>query len=285
MWSFPLRRLSRRICCLCSGLIASGCCLTCAPALPPSEHQPPETITFYGYEVVRAHPHDPAAFTQGLVYQAGFLYEGTGLYNASSIRKVSLETGEVLQKQTLAASYFGEGITINGGRLLQLTWKSQTGFVYDLETFQQTGDFGYLGEGWGLTHDSEKLIMSDGSAKLRFLNCDSFQQESTLCVRYGDTPVKNINELEYADGKIYANIWKENRIAIIDPESGYVTAWIDLSGLLTPEEARKADVLNGIAWDTEGKRLFVTGKNWPKLFEIHLVEQRTAKYPASKTQP
>jgi len=259
--------------------------LTCAPVLPPSEYPPPDKITFYGYEVVHAYPHDPAAFTQGLVYADGFLYEGTGMHGASSIRKVTLETGEVLQKHSLAPAYFGEGITLHGGRLIQLTWKSQTGFIYDLETFQKTGDFAYLGEGWGLTHDGKKLIMSDGSAKVRLLDSDTFQQAGMLYIRFGDTPVKSINELEYVEGKLYANIWREDHIAVIDPDSGYVTGWIDLSGLLTTEEARKADVLNGIAWDAGGKRLFVTGKNWPKLFEIRLVEKRTEPYPVSKTQP
>lgn len=280
-----IHRIGMRFFSLCSGLVATGCCLTCSPALPSTEQEPPETITFYGYEVIQTYPHDPKAFTQGLVYVDGFLYEGTGMYGASSIRKVVLETGEVVRKSTLSGAYFGEGITVQEGRLLQLTWKSQTGFVYDLETFEKTGDFGYLGEGWGLTHDGETLVMSDGSTKLRFLNLDTFQQEGHLYVRFGDRPVKKLNELEYVEEHLYANIWQENRIAIIDPDSGYVTGWIDLSGLLTTEEARKADVLNGIAWDARGKRLFVTGKNWPKLFEIRLVEKRTEPYPISKTQP
>ena len=280
-----IRRIGGRLFYLCSGLIASGCCLTCAPVLPETKYPPPDSVTYYGYEVVNTYPHDPAAFTQGLVFTNGFLYEGTGMHGASTIRKVSLETGEVMQKHSLTASYFGEGITVCGDKLIQLTWKSQIGFVYRLETFEKTGDFGYLGEGWGLTHDGETLIMSDGSARIRFLDRDTFEQKGTLYVRFGDTPVKKINELEYAEGKLYANIWRENRIAIIDPKSGYVTGWIDLAGLLSPEEARKADVLNGIAWDATGKRLFVTGKNWPKLFEIRLVEQRSEPYPASKIQP
>jgi glutamine cyclotransferase len=280
-----IRRIGGRLFCLCSGLIASGCYLTCAPVLPDTEYPPPDRIIYYGYEVVHAYRHDPAAFTQGLVFANGFLYEGTGMHGASTIRKVSLETGEVLQKQSLASAYFGEGIAVHGGRLIQLTWKSQTGFVYDLETFQKTGDFGYLGEGWGLTHDGKKFIMSDGSAKVRFLDNDTFQQTGIRYIRFGETPVKRINELEYAEGKLYANIWRENRIALIDPDSGYVTGWIDLAGLLTAEEARNADVLNGIAWDAGEKRLFVTGKNWPKLFEIRLVEQRSEPYPASKIQP
>lgn len=275
-----LYRAGRKFVLLCASLLTTGCCLNCSTALPPAEGEPPENVIFYGYEVVNTYPHDPKAFTQGLVYSGGFLYEGTGLNGSSTIRKVALETGEVLQRADLARAYFGEGIAVEGKRLVQLTWKSQVGFIYNLDSFEKAGDFSYLGEGWGLTHDGARFIMSDGSTKLRFLGGNNFQQTGQVYVRYGDSPVKNINELEFVEGTVYANVWREDRIAMIDPASGYVTGWLDLSGLLTDEESKQADVLNGIAWDAAGKRLFVTGKLWPKLFEIRLVEQRRVPYPA-----
>lgn len=285
MCSSFLYRVGRKVVLLCAGVFTTGCCFNCSTALPPAEGKPPETIIFYGYELVNTYPHDPGAFTQGLVYVNGVLYEGTGLNGSSSIRKVALETGEVLQRVDLQRVYFGEGIAVEGGRLIQLTWKNQVGFIYDLDNFEKTGDFSYLGEGWGLTWDGVQFIMSDGSTKLRFLDKNTFQQTSQIYVRYGDRPVKYLNELEYAEGIVYANIWRENRVAMVDPASGYVTAWIDLSGLLSKEEARQADVLNGIAWDAAGKRLFVTGKHWPKLFEIRLVEVRREAYPGGDTDP
>lgn len=284
MRSWFLCRVGKKFFVMCASLLATGCCLHCTPSLPPSETEPPESVTFYGYEVVRTYPHDPAAFTQGLVFTGGFLYEGTGLHGSSSIRKVSLETGEVLQQAALPRAYFGEGIAVEGNRLVQLTWKSQTGFVYALDTFEKIGDFSYLGEGWGITHGGARFIMSDGSAKLRFLDTDTLQQAGQVYVRYGDESVKNINEVEYVNGLVYANIWQDSRVAIIDPASGYVTGWIDLAGLLSADEARSADVLNGIAWDGGEKRLFVTGKYWPKLFEIRLVEKRKEPYPGSQAQ-
>ncbi len=256
-----------------------GCCVACEPPLPPADQPPPETIVFYAYEVINEFPHDPEAFTQGLDYADGFLYEGTGLYGASSIRQVALETGEVLRIKELPRAYFGEGVTVHNGRLVQLTWKSQTGFVYDLETFDRVGDFNYLGEGWGLTHDGRRFIMSDGTTRLRFLDMKTFQPIGELYVRYGDSPVTRLNELEYIDGLVYANIWKEDRIAIICPASGYVVGWVDMTGLLPPEERARVDVFNGIAYDPAGDRIFVTGKLWPKLFEIQLVEARTEPYP------
>ena len=276
-----LYRIGVRVLSLCSGIVATGCCLTCSPALPPAGHPAPETITYYGYEVVNTYPHDAGAFTQGLLFHDGFLYEGTGLHGESSIRKVDLETGEVLRQRDLSSAYFGEGIAVHNDRLIQLTWKSQVGFVYRLDDFEPLGDFSYLGEGWGLTHDGKRFIMSDGTTRLRFLDLRTFRATGQVHVRYGDRPVRNINELEFIDGLVYANIWKEDRVAMIDPDSGYVTGWVDLSGLLTPAEARSADVLNGIAWDEAGRRLFVTGKRWPKLFEIRLVEKETRPYPGS----
>lgn len=265
---------------LAASTALAGCCFCCRPTLPPADQPPPETIAFYTYQVVQEFPHDPEAFTQGLVVDAGFLYEGTGLRGESSIRKVSLETGEAVQIKKLPSSYFGEGIAVQGDQLIQLTWKSKVGFVYALDTFERIGDFSYLGEGWGLTHDGERFIMSDGTARLRFLDLDTFDTIGQVYVRYGDEPVVHLNELEYIDGYVYANVWQEDRIAIINPESGYVEGWVDMSGLLTAEEQRNTDVLNGIAYDKEAGRIFVTGKKWPKLFEITLIEARREAYPA-----
>ena len=231
-------------------------------------------IPVYGYQVVQTYPHDAQAFTQGLVYRDGFLYEGTGLNGRSTLRKVRLETGEVLEQHVLAGQYFGEGITDWGDRLLQLTWQSKIGFVYDLQTFALIRTFAYEGEGWGLTHDTSTLILSDGTSQLRFFDPVSFELVGTYTVRDGGAPVANLNELEYVRGEIYANIWQTDRVVKILASTGQVTGWIDLSGLL-PEGDRGApvDVLNGIAYDAQHDRLFVTGKLWPKLFEIKLVQR------------
>lgn len=229
-----------------------------------------------GYRVVRTYPHDPAAFTQGLVYLNGVLYEGTGLEGRSSIRKVELETGKVLQQRALPAPFFGEGVTAWRGRLLQLTWQSQVGFVYDLATFRPMSRFAYRGEGWGLTHDGRRLIMSDGTARLRFLDPVTLRETGGVTVTDEGRPVPNLNELEFVGGEVYANVWTTDRLARIDPATGKVTGWIDLSGLLSAADRRAGavDVLNGIAYDAAGKRLFVTGKLWPKLFEIELTPPR-----------
>lgn len=231
---------------------------------------PPPT---YSYRVVQSYPHDRRAFTQGLIYRDGFLYEGTGMTGQSGIRKVKLETGEVLQMRSLAREYFGEGITEWKGSIIQLTWQTQIGFVYDIATFQQTKTFAYRGEGWGLTHDGTRLIMSDGSSSLRFLDPATLQETGRLRVRDENGPVEQLNELEYVRGELFANIWNSDRIARISPKDGRVTGWIDLSGLLPPMERGGADVLNGIAYDQAGNRLFVTGKWWPRLFEIQLVQR------------
>jgi glutamine cyclotransferase len=225
-----------------------------------------------GYRVVHVFPHDSQAFTQGLVYLDGVFYEGTGLNGRSTIRKVKIETGQVMQIQKLDSQYFGEGIAIVNDTLFQLTWQSGVAFLYDRATFTRTGTFSYTGEGWGLTHDGRQLIMSDGTATLRFIDPASHKEISRLAVRDGGKPVLNLNELEYIKGEIFANVWETDRIARISPKTGEVTGWIDLKGLLTPgEQARGTDVLNGIAYDAAGDRLFVTGKLWPKVFEIRIV--------------
>jgi glutaminyl-peptide cyclotransferase len=231
---------------------------------------PPPTYT---YRVVHSYPHDRRAFTQGLIYRKGFLYEGTGMNGQSGVRKVRLETGEVLQVHAIPRQYFGEGITEWKGSIIQLTWQSEIGFVYDMATFQQTKTFAYRGEGWGLTHDGTRLIMSDGSSSLRFLDPSTLQESGRLPVHDQNGPVERLNELEYVRGEIFANIWQTDRVARISPKDGRVTAWIDLSGLLSPLERGGADVLNGIAYDQARNRLFVTGKWWPRLFEIRLVRQ------------
>ena len=234
----------------------------------------PAPIPTYGYQVVHTYPHDRAAYTQGLIYLDGFLYEGTGLNGKSSLRKVKLETGDVLQQRPLPDQYFGEGITGWNNQLLQLTWRGQTGFVYDRASFDFKQSFKYPGEGWGLTHDGKRLIMSDGTSTLRFWNPATFEEIGRLQVQDGATPVSNLNELEYVNGEIYANVYQTDRIARISPTTGHVTGWIDLQGLLSDADRSVAvDVLNGIAYDAQGGRLFVTGKLWPRLFEIKLIRR------------
>jgi glutaminyl-peptide cyclotransferase len=232
----------------------------------------------YTYRVVRSYPHDRQAFTQGLVYHGGLLYEGTGMNGRSGIRKVRLETGEVLQVRTLGEQYFGEGIAIVDDRLVQLTWQHELGFVYDRETFAPRGTFRYTGEGWGLAYDGTRLIMSSGAASgtLTLLDPRTLRRTGTLVVRDGGRPVAHLNELEIVKGEIFANVWQTERIARISPATGQVTGWIDVRGLLSPREAEGVDVMNGIAYDAAGDRLFVTGKLWPKLFEIEVVP-RTAR--------
>jgi glutaminyl-peptide cyclotransferase len=223
------------------------------------------------YRVVHAYPHDPGAFTQGLLYQDGVLYESTGLQGHSSLRKVQLESGRVLQKIDVARPYFAEGLTSWGSELVQLTWVSHLAFVYDRQTFRREREFRYDGEGWGITHDSSSLIMSDGSDTLRYLDPVTFHVTRRVRVNDAGTPIANLNELEYIRGALYANVWQTDRVACIDPASGKVTAWLDLSGLLSDNERTpETDVLNGIAYDDAGDRLFVTGKRWPKLFEIKI---------------
>ena len=230
-------------------------------------------IPVYGYQIVHAYPHDTSAYTEGLFYKDGFLYESTGEKGASSVRKVQLETGKVLQQRDVPPQYFGEGIVDWKGELIQLTWQSETGFVYGLADFKLRRTFSYPGEGWALTRDSTHLYMSDGSPVLRILDPDTLTATGGIMVTADGVPVTHLNELEWVDGEIYANIWLTNRIARIDPATGHVVGWIDLTGLfdVSTLPVPSNDVLNGIAWDAQHQRLFVTGKHWPKLFEIRLV--------------
>jgi glutaminyl-peptide cyclotransferase len=230
-------------------------------------------VPTYGYEVVHTYPHDPNAFTEGLFYLNGFLYESTGLEGHSSIRKEKLETAEVVQKIDVPAEYFGEGIVNWQGHLVSLTWKGEIGFVYDLATFKLRRKFSYQGEGWALTQDGKRLIMSDGTPELRFLDPVALTETGRITVTYDGKPVPDVNELEWVKGRIYANVWHTNMIIIIDPASGAINGVINLTGLLSEMDrlASPESVLNGIAYDSVHDRLFVTGKNWPKLFEIRVL--------------
>jgi glutaminyl-peptide cyclotransferase len=228
----------------------------------------------YGYRIVNVFPHDPQAFTQGLIFRDGFLFESTGLNGRSSLRKVRLEDGVVVQQHRVADEHFAEGLTDWNDRLLQLTWQSNVGFVYDLDTFAVQRTFHYSGEGWGLAHDGRRLVMSDGSARLRFMDPETLTETGALVVHDGGLPVRNLNELEVVNGQIFANVWQSDHLLTIDPASGRVTGHVDLGGLLTPSERSGTDVLNGIAHDAGADRLFVTGKLWPKLFEIRLEPRR-----------
>jgi len=227
------------------------------------------TAPVYTFRVVHSYPHDPDAFTQGPVYRDGFLFESTGLNGHSTLRKVKLETGEVVQQLRLDRRYFAEGLASWGRRLIQLTWRSNVAFVYDAATFGVETTFSFSGEGWGLTDDGSRLIMSNGSDTLRFLDPATFRERARVTVKDGSTPVSSLNELEFVNGEIYANIWHTDRIARIAPATGRVVGWIDLTDLLPAVyQLAPEAVLNGIAYDAPGDRLFVTGKLWPKLFEI-----------------
>lgn len=218
--------------------------------------------------VLGSYPHDPKAFTQGLAFADGQLYEGTGWFGESSLRRVNLESGEVLQYVPLPSDVFGEGITAVGDRLVQITWRSQLGYVYDRASFALLGTFGYASEGWGITYDGARLIMSDGSDTLRFLDPESFAEIGQVRVRAEGRPVPMLNELEYIEGVLYANIWQTDRIALIDPETGEVLSWLDFKGLNPAQQATREEVLNGIAYEPQSQRLFITGKRWPAIYEI-----------------
>ncbi|MDR0372442.1 MAG: glutaminyl-peptide cyclotransferase [Nitrososphaerota archaeon] len=235
----------------------------------PTPEPTPSSPVQYTYIVVKTYPHDTAAFTQGLIYDNGFLFESTGGFGVSSLRRVDLETGTVLQQYNLP-NYFCEGLTLVGDTLIQLTWQSQIGFVYDKETFTLIGNFSYPTEGWGLTFDGNRLIMSDGSSKLLFLDPLTYQKTGEVNVLDGDKPITNINELEYINGDIYANIWMSQKIAIINPQTGQVKGWLDLTGINPQPITNPDSVLNGIAYDQETGRLFVTGKNWSYLYQIEI---------------
>jgi glutaminyl-peptide cyclotransferase len=229
-------------------------------------------VPTYGYDVVHSYPHDPSAFTEGLFYLNGYLYESTGLERHSSIRKVRLETGEVLQKIDISPQYFGEGIVNWDGKLISLTWKSHVGFVFDLASLKFQRQFQYAGEGWALTQDGRQLIMSDGTPELRFINPHTLRETNRIKVTLDGKPLRNVNELEWVNGEIFANVWQTNWLLRINPKDGEVVGLINLAGLLSPNDSVQGPdgVLNGIAYDAKHDRLFVTGKNWPTLFEIRL---------------
>ncbi|MFC1976511.1 glutaminyl-peptide cyclotransferase [Chloroflexota bacterium] len=246
------------------------------PPPPPPSPTPNVMATpaRYTYRIVNTYPHDRNAWTQGLILIDGTMYEGTGLYGRSTLRRVNLETGEVLQNHAVSLQFFGEGITIFDDKIIQLTWKANTGFIYDKDSFAVEQVFSYPTEGWGITHDGERLIMSDGTSTLYFWNPETLAEIGRVQVYDNNGPVVKLNELEYINGEVYANIWQTNLIARIDPETGQVLGWIRLDGLLNAEDLNQpVGVLNGIAYDAENDRLFITGKLWPKLFEIELILQ------------
>ena len=233
-----------------------------------------ESVPVYSYQVINTWPHDTQAYTQGLAFHDGNLFESTGLRGSSSLRRVELETGKVKKKVDVRREYFAEGMTIFKDKIFQLTWQEQTGFVYDLKKLEREGEFTYEGQGWGLTHDNQSLIMSDGTNRIRFLDPVTFKLQRTISVYDNGHALMEINELEYIKGEIYANIWKTNRIVRIDPATGGINAWIDMTGLHHEgDDPDSENCLNGIAYDTASDRLFVTGKRWPNVFEIRLVRK------------
>ena len=269
--SINVFRNARPVLLLALSLTSFHCQAVNTANVPASQAGDTQSATKYGYQIQNIFPHDPDAFTQGLEFHDGKLLESTGQEGHSSLRSVELETGKMLKKVDVPLPFFAEGVTLLNRKIYQLTWQHQTGFVYDYDSFQKAGQFSYTGEGWGLTNDGHSLILSDGTNRIRFLDPDSFRVTKTIAVLDGKTPVNEINEVEYVKGEIYANIWHNDRIVMINPETGRVTGWIDLTGLLPPNEVQDDEaVLNGIAYDAATDRLFVTGKLWPKLFEIRL---------------
>lgn len=244
---------------------------TTTPAPKPTTALPDQNIPVFTYEVVNTWPHDPEAFTQGLVFHDGKLYESTGHYGTSTLRKLDPDKGKILKKVAVAPQYFAEGITVYQGKIYQLTWEEHKAFVYDLKSFRLEREIGYEGEGWGLTNDGHQLLMTDGTHQIRFVDPVTFKTTRTISVKDNGEPVLNLNELEYVKGEIYANIWKSERIVRIDPQDGKILGWIDLTGLHPiADRPNPEDVPNGIAYDEKEDRLFVTGKRWPKLFQIRL---------------
>jgi glutaminyl-peptide cyclotransferase len=252
--------------------IRAGILFALFPLWIPASVAAQGAVPRYGYEIVHIYPHDPSAFTEGLFYLNGFLYESTGLEEHSTIRKVRLETGEVLQKLDIPAQYFGEGIVNWQGQIISLTWKSQLGFVFELATFRKRREFRYQGEGWALTRNDTEIIMSDGTPDLHFLDPKTFRETHRIQVTLEGKPISHVNELEWVKGEIYANVWQTDFVLRIDPATGHVVGIVNLAGLLKRQDIvpGQTDVLNGIAYDARANRLFVTGKNWPKLFEIRL---------------
>ncbi len=258
-------------------LMLQACSSPPAPsetATNPPVSSIPHVIPVFKYKIINTYPHDRSAFTEGLVFENGFLYEGTGRIGHSSLRKVALNSGTIVQSRELPAPFFGEGITIynDNDKIIQLTWQSHTGFVYDKSSFEPISQFSYPTEAWGITTDGKRLIMSDGTSTLHFLDPETFLETGNIEVNENKSPVTKLNELEWVKGKIYANVWLTDRIAIIAPETGEVTGWIDLKGL-KETQGESADVLNGIAYDARDDRLFVTGKLWQTVFEIVLVAE------------
>ena len=261
-----MKRIFALLALLCGG------CANAGTAFAQNENQVP----FYSYRIVNTYPHDAGAFTQGLFIHDGALYESTGRYGESKLHKVELETGEQVQSLPLSDQVFGEGSTLFDGKIYVLTWRSGAGLVVDAKTFKPERTFKYQGEGWGLTHDGERLIMSDGTSELRFLDPETLEETGRLEVTHKGKPLRNLNELEFIKGEIFANIWQSDAIVRINLETGQVTGILDMRGLLSDEERMggQTDVLNGIAYDPQEDRLFVTGKNWPKLFEIELTPRQ-----------
>ncbi|MBV9340443.1 MAG: glutaminyl-peptide cyclotransferase [Acidobacteria bacterium] len=252
-------------------LLMSALLIALSPSFGQSSRRHSLDTPEYTFEIIRQFPHDPAAFTQGFAYHDGYFYEGTGLNGRSSVRQVRIETGRVVRRTDLAAQFFGEGIAVVKNKIIQLTWQSHIGFVYRLEDLRFLRSFAYSGEGWGLTTNGHELFMSDGSSQLRILDPDTFIEKRRVGVHEGKTLVSQLNELEFVDGEIFANVWYSDRIARISPRTGEITGWIDLSGLRSAASTAGAEaVLNGIAYDPQRKRLFVTGKLWPAIYEIRL---------------
>jgi glutamine cyclotransferase len=263
------RSLSPPLLLLCTLAFIIGCGMQAVPAAAGQDADP--AVAFYGYEIVAAHEHDPQAFTQGLCFAGGLLYEGTGLYGQSTLRRGTI-AGAELERRLLPDYFFGEGVTVFNDRVIQLTWQSRTGIVWERESLRFLRSFSYATEGWGLTHDGRHLIMSDGSATLSFLDPQTFAVQRSIVVKDGAVEIIRLNELEYVQGQVWANIWQDNRIAMIDPADGRVAGWIDLSDLAARYAPPDADsVLNGIAYDRDHDRIYVTGKRWSKIFEIRLV--------------